>query len=86
MNHGNLAKQPVSLLREAGPAMASLELGNIEVKVPSFHPQITRYLANICPWIRREGAVHTHLYSCENMYTSIISRSYIVDSSGTTAE
>lgn len=86
VNHGILAEQPVPLLREAGPAMASLELGNIEAKVPSFHPQITSCLVDICPWTRREGAVHTHLCSWENIYTSIISSPYVMDSSGTTAE
>lgn len=50
MTHGSPAKQAVLFLYlEAGPAMASPELGNSEAKVPSFLSQRASFLADVHP-------------------------------------
>lgn len=66
--------------------MAGLELGGTEAKVPSFLPQRASCLAGMCPWTRREGAIHAHLCPWEKMYTLNCFERVPADSSGTSAE
>lgn len=70
VTHGSPAKQAVLFLYlEAGPAMASPELGNSEAKVPSFLSQRASFLADVQPWPSRAGVVHALLCSWGKIHT-----------------
>lgn len=64
--------------KQSRPAMASSE-----AKVPSSLSQRSSVLAVVHPCTRRKGAIHTHFYSKEKMYSLNILSPCLVDSSGT---